>query len=75
MPSVGLYPQLTVRHGVESRLLNGRYRDHANASCSNGRSWWSVHPEALRRAGEMTLETTGGAHEGAGRPSGGAAAP
>jgi exosome complex RNA-binding protein Rrp42 (RNase PH superfamily) len=35
---------------VEKRLRDGRYRDHASASCSNGHEWWSVHPEAIRQA-------------------------
>jgi hypothetical protein len=50
---LGLDPQIAVGPGIlEKRLLDGRYRDHASASCSNGHSWWSVHPEALRRARE-----------------------
>ena len=48
---LGLDPAITVGPGiVEKRLRDGRYRDHASASCSNGHVWWSIHPEALQRA-------------------------
>ena len=48
---LGLNPQITVGFGiVEKRLRDGRYRDHVCATCSNGHSWWSIHPEALRQA-------------------------
>jgi hypothetical protein len=48
---LGLNPQITVRAGiVEKRGRDGRYRDHVSATCSNGHSWWSIHPEALRQA-------------------------
>jgi hypothetical protein len=48
---LGLHPQITVGPGiVEKRRRDGRYRDHVSATCSNGHSWWSIHPEALRQA-------------------------
>lgn len=53
---LGLQPQVTVRPGIlEKRLRDGRYRDHANATCSNGHSWWAIHPEAVRLALEANV--------------------
>ena len=49
---LGLDPKLTVGRTVEKRLKDGRYRDHMCVYCSNGHSWWSVHPEAIRRSRE-----------------------
>jgi hypothetical protein len=47
---LGLNPQVTVGPGiVERRLREGRHRDHVSVSCSNGHSWWSIHPEALKQ--------------------------
>jgi hypothetical protein len=40
-----LSPAVTVAPGVEKLWSDGRYRPHANVSCNNGHSWWSVHPE------------------------------
>jgi hypothetical protein len=53
---LGLTPTIVVGPGIiESRLLNGRYRDHAHANCSNGHAWWSVHPDAIRQASQANL--------------------
>jgi hypothetical protein len=52
---LGLQP-ITVGAGpIEKRLRDGRYLDHASASCSNGHIWWSIHPEALRQAREANI--------------------
>jgi hypothetical protein len=52
----GLHPRVTVRPRIlEKRLRDGRFRDHANATCSNGHSWWSIHPEAIRLAREANV--------------------
>jgi hypothetical protein len=40
---------------LEQRLRDGRFRDHANATCSNGHDWWSIHPEAIRRVREANV--------------------
>ena len=48
---LGLHSTVAVGAGViERRPRDGRRRDHAEASCSHGHQWWSVHPEAIRRA-------------------------
>jgi hypothetical protein len=44
--------KITVEPTVQKRLKDGRCRDHVHVYCSNGHSWWSVHPEALRRSSE-----------------------
>ena len=48
---LGLQFAVTVDPGiVEKRVRDGRYRNHASVSCSNGPQWWSLHPEAIREA-------------------------
>ena len=53
---LGLASAITISPGlVERRLRDGRYRDHAGASCSNDHHWWSIHPEALRLARQANI--------------------
>jgi hypothetical protein len=47
---LGVDPAIVVDPAVDKRLRDGRYRDHVCVYCSNGHSWWSLHPEAIRQA-------------------------
>jgi hypothetical protein len=49
---LGVDPTIVVDPPVEKRPINGRYRDHVRVYCSNGHSWWSLHPEAIRQGRE-----------------------
>jgi hypothetical protein len=61
---LGLDPKITVEPGVERRPKDGRHRDHVNVHCSNGHSWWSVHPEAIRRSREGDALGNAGGSQG-----------
>ena len=61
---LGLSPTIAIAPGLEKLWNNGRYRDHANVSCTNGHHWWSVHPEALQRRQGEPEYTTHGDREG-----------
>lgn len=53
---LGLLSQVIVRPGiVEKRLRDGRFRDHASATCTSGHDWWSIHPEAIRLARQANI--------------------
>ena len=60
---LGQDPKLTVEPRVVKQLREGRYRACANVSCSNGHSWSSVHPEAVRQAREANASETPGGSE------------